>query len=627
MASKAPFTKVVDLLADMQQEMSKEEEKDTEMRKKQACWCNSNINEKTSAVETNQRRIAALSNGINRLSASHKRWTAEKEQLAKDIASSEAAKEVAQREHKKQSETFKSEEARLLGLVDDIVEAHKKIAQAPVASLVSTLREKVEAQIKETPTVSHLLDGPSAVFLQREQKPEAVVSVLHGLKTDVIANLGKMRSAETQRVLSFESMMKAKTAEMKAMEEQKQNKKESIADASQKISDNKEVISNAKLQFEEDSAFLADVKSKCGKMDKEWDQRQQTRSEEVAAIQKAMRVLKEGQFQFLQEKMPSHRESFWGHFNSLSFLQESTLFQRKTLMEQLLEAGKHDLRLVTLAMRVNIDSFTEVKRAIQNMTQSLQKEQKDEAKQQKFCLGELQENDLDTEEKNQTMKKQSAEMLELEADIQAAADQSASLQKEVDELQEQMKLASQNREKENSEFQALVLEHRRLKKSLQQATSVLQDIYAKANSFMQQQSSEPEGFGAYKRSSSGGEVIAMLQQLIKDSEVMVAEAIEADQTSQKSYEAFAAETNKAVKTKKDGISKQKKQHGNKAVLLAETSEAKHLTSSEIVQLQNVKERLHESCDFLLAQFDVRQKARSDEIEALKKAELTLSGSL
>ena len=31
-------------------------------------------------------------------------------------------------------------------------------------------------------------------------------------------------------------------------------------------------------------------------------------------------------------------------------------------------------------------------------------------------------------------------------------------------------------------------------------------------------------------------------------------------------EAFAAETNKAVKTKKDGISKQNKQHGNKVGL-------------------------------------------------------------
>lgn len=106
---------------------------------------------------------------------------------------------------------------------------------------------------------------------------------------------------------------------------------------------------------------------------------------------------------------------------------------------------------------------------------------------------------------------------------------------------------------------------------------------------------------------------------------MAAEAREAEQTSQESLEAFASETNKAIKTKKDGISKQTKQRGMKVVLLAETSEAKHLTSAEMTQLQMVKERLHESCDFLLSQFDVRQKARADEIEALKKAKLTLAG--
>ena len=37
------------------------------------------------------------------------------------------------------------------------------------------------------------------------------------------------------------------------------------------------------------------------------------------------------------------------------------------------------MRLVTLAMKARIDSFTEVKKAIQNMTESLEKEQKDEA--------------------------------------------------------------------------------------------------------------------------------------------------------------------------------------------------------------------------------------------------------
>ncbi|CAJ1437591.1 unnamed protein product [Effrenium voratum] len=106
---------------------------------------------------------------------------------------------------------------------------------------------------------------------------------------------------------------------------------------------------------------------------------------------------------------------------------------------------------------------------------------------------------------------------------------------------------------------------------------------------------------------------------------MVAEAMEADQTAQKSFEAFAAETNDAVKAKKDGIEKQNEQKAAQAVLLAETSDAKRLTSSEIQQLLTIKEQLHESCDFLLAQFGVRQKARGEEIEALKRAVSILSG--
>lgn len=43
------------------------------------------------------------------------------------------------------------------------------------------------------------------------------------------------------------------------------------------------------------------------------------------------------------------------------------------------EAAVYDLRLVSLAMRAKIDSFTNVRIAIRNMSQSLEREQNDEA--------------------------------------------------------------------------------------------------------------------------------------------------------------------------------------------------------------------------------------------------------
>ena len=39
-----------------------------------------------------------------------------------------------------------------------------------------------------------------------------------------------------------------------------------------------------------------------------------------------------------------------------------------------------------------------------------------------------------------------------------------------------------------------------------------------------------------------------------------------------------------------------------------------------------KEQLHSSCDFVLKNFDIRQTARDEEIEALKQAKAILSGA-
>merc|ERR1719247_3320545 len=47
---------------------------------------------------------------------------------------------------------------------------------------------------------------------------------------------------------------------------------------------------------------------------------------------------------------------------------------------------------------------------------------------------------------------------------------------------------------------------------------------------------------------------------------------------------------------------------------------------ELEQLGNYKLQLHQSCDFVLKNFEIRQTARDEEIEALKQAKAILSGA-
>merc|ERR1711877_78618 len=60
--------------------------------------------------------------------------------------------------------------------------------------------------------------------------------------------------------------------------------------------------------------------------------------------------------------------------------------------------------------------------------------------------------------------------------------------------------------------------------------------------------------------------------------------------------------------------------------LVETKEAKEATLLELEQLSNYNAELHQSCDFVMKNFDVRQTARDEEIEALKQAKAILSGA-
>ena len=47
---------------------------------------------------------------------------------------------------------------------------------------------------------------------------------------------------------------------------------------------------------------------------------------------------------------------------------------------------------------------------------------------------------------------------------------------------------------------------------------------------------------------------------------------------------------------------------------------------EIEQLGNYKAELHGSCDFIVKNFEIRQAARDEEVEALKQAKAILSGA-
>merc|ERR1719265_2519117 len=118
--------------------------------------------------------------------------------------------------------------------------------------------------------------------------------------------------------------------------------------------------------------------------------------------------------------------------------------------------------------------------------------------------------------------------------------------------------------------------------------------------------------------------MGMMQGIIDDAKAMEAEAIRGEEDSQKSYEDFVKDTNTSIEAKtKDIVSKtEMKAEGEKVE--AETEHESVM--GEIEQLMNENADLHKSCDFTLKNFELRQTARDDEIEALKQALAMFSGA-
>merc|ERR1712156_625759 len=249
-----------------------------------------------------------------------------------------------------------------------------------------------------------------------------------------------------------------------------------------------------------------------------------------------------------------------------------------------------------------------------------------------FCTDEFNTNQLQTEKKEREKKDLIAKIEDLEMTIKTLTEEIEKLKGEIAEMQVQMKRAGEDREKQNKEFQMTAADQRETQKMLKAALSVLQDFYGKKApaSFAQKQEPvgppPPAGFDEYKNNAASGGVVSMIQQIISDAKAMESETIRSEEDAQKAYEDFVKETNNSIEAKTKDIINKSETKAKAETDLVETKKAKYAVLLELEQLSNYNAELHQSCDFVMKNFDIRQTARDEEIEALKQAKAILSGA-
>lgn len=622
-AKDRPVTKVVELLKQMQKQIEKEGEEDEDIFAKMSCWCETNDREKTQSIKDATTRLSQLTTKIGQLSANSAQLSTEIKNHESEVADNKDALEKALNLRKKEQEEFAAEEKDMLQSIASLRAAvtvlgkHSSALQvngaqlAPVRLALSEGLAKYE--LLQNNGLSPQERQVAQSFVQGSTSESAaapsseILGILSQMKETFETNLATGQKEETAGRKAYEELKAAKTREIQAGEEQIDAKTEEVSNTDEEQSQAEENLAETKTSLETDEEFMVTLKEKCAMTDRDMQERQKTRTGELAAISKTIAMLNSDEAHALFSK-------------TVSFM------QRAINRHQVAGALKGKKALSTISSRSNLDAFVKIKEKVEQDIARKIKQKADEVKMRDYCVQEFHEITKETAAKTAEKEDYLDKIDTLKADIERLAADNEVLKGEIDELDTEIKEAGESREKAHKENLATMADQRAAQKLLKAALGVMQDFYnKKAAALVQSKRAPPPGFNEYKKSAASGGVMGMIQDIITEAKTMEAEATRAEAEQQEAYEAFHKETEASIKAKNDEIVANSDMKGKKEVELVESKESLSSTMYNLEELAHRETEAHKECDFLLKNFEVRQDAFDTEIQADRKSIQMLSG--
>jgi chromosome segregation ATPase len=283
-----------------------------------------------------------------------------------------------------------------------------------------------------------------------------------------------------------------------------------------------------------------------------------------------------------------------------------------------------------LAVSVQLDGFEKVKKVMDTLIAEMKKQHEEEVKFKAYCQEEFGANEKATHAKGvekkdleTTLDRLSAEIAKLEKEIGEAKTQ-------VSETELAIKEANEQRENENSAFQTTVADQRATQSILKKALARLEDYYKKGigkATLVQTMQEPPVKFNSYKDNAGSSPVMGLLEQIINDSKTLEAEATATDTQAQADYEVLVKRSNDLIAQLSEAITTKTKVVATAKTDTAESQASKQDAEAELAALGQSLADLHGECDFVVKHFEIRQKARLQEIEAIQGAKGILSGGV
>merc|ERR1719253_1296957 len=687
MAGENPIRKIVNLLQMTQKKIEEEGEAQGDMFEKFMCYCETNdkklgasITSLTDAVPQNEASVKSKS----------EQKTQMEEELKvhkKDREDANAAIEASEEQRAKDKSAFDaySTEAKtnLAAMKKAVAALRKGMGEAFLQSgTASTVLKLAVSSTK----LSAFDQNEVTQFLQGKASAESsgeIVGILEQMAENMAADLKEAEEQEAGGISDNDALVAAKNKEIAAATSAVEDKTGRVGELAVAIVNAKNDLEDTKDALAEDTAYAAELKKTCAEQTELFGQVKKMRAQELEAIGSCIKILNDDDaLDLFKKTLPSP-----SLVQQDSLLQISSKVSQQQRVRALLKEAQHEsarvgdksaasaqvAALMQLALTGKKAGFEKIIKMMDDMVELLGKEQKDDEQQKAYCEEEFER----SEDEDAEIKRVEAEIAEGTDAIAGLKDDIAALIAGIADLDKAVAEATETRKEESSEYTITKTQNSAAVQLLDVAKNQLNKFYsptlykaperrelteeeriyvnsggedprdaeeaqASGNSIggsgvtvfaqmkMHMMSSGPPppppmAVEAYKKSDSSGPV-ALLEKLQNELKMEMQEDDMEEKTGQKDYEEMMGKSAEKRAVDSKTIVEKETQKAEAEALLASAKKEHKAKSAELMALSEYVMNLHASCDFLVKNFDTRKEARSNEIDAIKKAKAVLSGA-
>jgi len=676
-----PVTRVVNLLKEMQNTLKTEMDEDEELYEKMECWCNTGKYEKTEAIDAGKAKIEQLTAANEGGFARSKELKEQIQELEATVASDKTALKTAQAKRDEEIQVFQGLETDSIQGIENMKSALEVLSrhagaafpQTEAIALLSTgssneplsdhrAERSLETWMQESGNVgltdSAVVDRQASKFLQSDDtKPRtppstvgwsademrivrkalqvgksfvqskegyypsyesqsgAIVGILKQMQETMEAELKEAQEKESMASASFADMRTAKVAAIEAGEKMAEQKEDDLAKTDNLVAEAKEDLGQTEETLAADETFLKNLDEMCANSDGAFEKRKASRLEEIKAVAETIEIL----------TADEARDAMSGTY---SFIQSSSSDKNRKLAAAVLRKVSlktHNIDISFLANQVELDAFTKVKKAIDDMVTMLKTEQADEVKKNDYCTEELQSTEMSIAKADDQAADLQAKIGSLESQEKTLTDEIAADKAAIAQGQMDLQRASEDRQRENLDFQKTIADQTMTIEILLKAMERLAQFYD-AQLIQEKKQTPPVAQMEYKPNAGASGIMSMIEKLIYDAKDLVKASKNSEMEAQAAYEQLNADTNQSQADLATAVVEKTsaKAKAHKDRLGAESDLVD--TVDELEGLHKYEADVHEECDYLLKNFMARQQARGEEIEGLAQAKQILDGA-